>query len=126
MIHNRSWINLPRVSPQYQVGVEEFLQFAFANIPDGGLTWFPCRKCYNRQKQTKKTLHDHLLKNLFLENYYIWTLHGEQCSNTEVPMAEFYDEVNVVDEGPDIAIITLLVTLPHLLKTLYIQVMTRI
>ena len=40
---DRSWIDAPRTSDEYEHGVDEFLDYATKNVPnDNGLLYCPC------------------------------------------------------------------------------------
>ena len=77
---NRQWMYLDkRISSEYINGLRGFLDFAEANKPPSGFIIYPCKMCKNQKDYSSiKSLHDHLYKWGFMQNYFVWTKHGER------------------------------------------------
>ena len=61
---DRSWMNKPRITKEYEEGVEEFLQFAQRNAGtscDGGRFWCPCVNYLNGRRLHVAVIREHLL-----------------------------------------------------------------
>ena len=80
VVMDRSWINKPRTTDEYEIGVERFLQYAQRNAAssaDGGRLRCPCVNCLNGIRQDVTLIREHLLCDGFLRSYTTWTWHGE-------------------------------------------------
>ncbi|KAH1266513.1 hypothetical protein GmHk_01G001999 [Glycine max] len=73
---DRSWMNESRISPEYEEGVEQFLQFASERgQPDeDGKYYCPCINCLNGRRQILDDIRKHLLCDGIKRNY---TTHAE-------------------------------------------------
>ncbi|XP_003518081.1 uncharacterized protein [Glycine max] len=59
---NRSWIQAPRISDEYEKGVEDFLKFAQQHAPAvGGKYFCPCVNCVNGRRQALVVIRSHLI-----------------------------------------------------------------
>ena len=77
---DQNWINLPRISAEYENKVEEFIQFAqhYEGISDDEVKFrCPCVNCLNGRKLNATQVREHLICDGFLRSYTIWTWHGE-------------------------------------------------
>jgi len=75
---NRSWIQAPRISDEYEKGVEDFLKFAKQHAPAvGGKYFFPCVNCVNGMRQALFVIRLHLICDDFIRSYTNWIWHGE-------------------------------------------------
>jgi hypothetical protein len=85
----RQWMNADRRSPEYIAGMQAFLEVAKPNKNAKRFMCCPCSLCGNDKNYSDwGTLHLHLIKNGFMENYVLWTWHGERG----VAMEENEDE----------------------------------
>ena len=78
---DRNWINLPRISAEYERGVEEFIQFAQRNEgrnDDEVKFRCPCVNCLNGRKLNATQIREHLICDGFLRCYTTWIWHGEE------------------------------------------------
>lgn len=66
-----------RTSGPFKNGVNFFLDKAKEHAGGGTLFRCPCIVCKNAEDQNSNTIHDHLVKNGFVENYKLWTHQGE-------------------------------------------------
>ncbi|KAF7123242.1 hypothetical protein RHSIM_Rhsim12G0007200 [Rhododendron simsii] len=75
---DKSWMQLTNTTdPEYQKGVQEFLQFAFDRSRPVIKIRCPCMKCYNCYFRTREEAEDHLLKHGIVKSYVKWRNHGE-------------------------------------------------
>jgi hypothetical protein len=76
---NRQWMNADRQSSKYIAGMQAFLEVAKANKNPKGFMCCPCFVCrFDKDYSDWGTLHLHLIKNRFIENYVLWTRHDER------------------------------------------------
>jgi hypothetical protein len=63
-----AWIN----------GLKSFLDVAEAHKSLKGFMCCPCRVCQNKKEYSKRrTLHAHIYEKGFMDNYMLWSKHGE-------------------------------------------------
>ena len=75
---NRSWIQVPRISDEYEKGVGDFLQFAQQHTPVYGGNYFcPCVNCVNGRHRSIDDIGSHLICDGFSRSYTNWIWHGE-------------------------------------------------
>ena len=67
-------MNESRMSPAYEEGVEQFLQFASERSqPNGDGKFFcPCINCLNKRQQILDNIREHMLCNGIKKNYTAW------------------------------------------------------
>jgi hypothetical protein len=75
---DKSWIAKLHTTPEYEIGLDKFLDFAFKNVAIRSTIKCPCPQCRFLTPQTRSVVKDHLLRKPFPKNYVIWTLHGER------------------------------------------------
>ncbi|XP_070029645.1 uncharacterized protein [Nicotiana sylvestris] len=75
---DKSWITKPRNTTEYLIGLNQFLDFAFANAVVGDRIKCPCPKCGFAKWQTRDVAFDHLVCKPFHQNYVTWSIHGER------------------------------------------------
>jgi len=75
---DKSWIDMPRNTPQYMDGLNKFLDFAFANSGVRGKIVCPCQKCNFNKWQDRELVYEHLILKPFPKGYTMWLLHGER------------------------------------------------
>ncbi|XP_074283770.1 uncharacterized protein LOC141608307 [Silene latifolia] len=69
-----------------------FLKFAH-----GSQIRCPCKRCINRYWLRKHEVYDHLKAFGFVEDYYVWTFHGEDPLSTETIVETLDEEENFND-----------------------------
>ncbi|KAH1233938.1 hypothetical protein GmHk_09G026264 [Glycine max] len=75
---NRSWIQAPRISDEYEKGVEDFLEFVQQHAPVLGEKYFcPCVNCVNGRRHSLDDIRSHLICDGFSQSYTNWIWHGE-------------------------------------------------
>ena len=77
----------PRASFEYKHGVEEFLSFAYRDVPLGEKILCPCVNCANRARQSSDEVKTHLRCDGILQDYTRWVFHGEGCDAPSVAFA---------------------------------------
>jgi len=75
---DKSWIKLPRNTPQYLVGLNNFLDFASQYGTNANTIIYPCSKCGFRKWRTQEEVYDHLLCKPFPQGYTFWVVTGSQ------------------------------------------------
>ncbi|XP_058726290.1 uncharacterized protein LOC131597620 [Vicia villosa] len=75
---DKSWISKLHTTPEYEIGLDIFLYFAFKKVAVGDTIRCPCPMCRFLKPQTRSVVRDHLLCKPFPKNYVVWTLHGER------------------------------------------------
>ena len=69
---NKSWMQITdRMTPLYDKGVQEFIDFAFNSFEKGKLLRCPCRKCRNDLCCGRKVIYKHLIINGIKRDYVI-------------------------------------------------------
>ncbi|KAK5838305.1 hypothetical protein PVK06_007034 [Gossypium arboreum] len=74
---DKTWMNLSRVSNDYQNGVQTFLNFAFQNASQENMILCPCKKCDNINWHFHEVVYEHQIVNGFIRGYKKWIFHGE-------------------------------------------------
>ena len=71
-------MNESRMSPKYEEGMEQFLQFAFERSRSGEDNFFcPCINCLNGRRQILDDIREHLLCDEIKKNYIAWIWQDE-------------------------------------------------
>lgn len=72
-------MNSARDSPDYILGVEFFLNFAYTiGKPQGKEILCPCIECHNAFWKTRAVVFNHLVYFGFERGYHVWIRHGEK------------------------------------------------
>lgn len=67
-----------RLSPEYEAGLQQFLDYAIDKFGDHGLIQCPCKKCMGGPWLPRHDVNDHLIIHGFKAGYEIcWDQHGE-------------------------------------------------
>ncbi|XP_072060350.1 uncharacterized protein [Arachis hypogaea] len=92
---DRTWIEKPRTSKEYQEGINGFLDFAFARAAISDRICCPCPRCAFGKWHKRDTVQDHLLLKPFPKNYLVWNRHGEiqpaESSSIEVQATPYQE-----------------------------------
>ncbi|XP_075507619.1 uncharacterized protein LOC142544459 [Primulina tabacum] len=75
---DQDWMSKNRLSHEYEVGVEYFLQFASRNANNPNAMPCPCAKCGNLKTKVIDTIRAHLCCNGIDLTYHTWIWHGER------------------------------------------------
>ncbi|KAH0715001.1 hypothetical protein KY284_007906 [Solanum tuberosum] len=67
---DKSWMNLPRSTNEYERGVNVFLDKAFERASQGNEIVCPCRKCFNRYWHYRSVVENHLIAFGFARGGY--------------------------------------------------------
>ncbi|GKV02853.1 hypothetical protein SLEP1_g15237 [Rubroshorea leprosula] len=66
---------------EFNARVDIFLDFAFSQTDSmfcaNNMIQCPCSKCWNREWHHRRKVQSHLIKNDFMDWYFIWKRHGE-------------------------------------------------
>jgi hypothetical protein len=90
-------MNVDRRSLEYITGMHAFFKVSKANKNPKGFMWCPCSQCRNNKDYSDwETLHLHLIKNIFMSNYEVWTKHGGRGVGME-DNEEEGDDNNILD-----------------------------
>ena len=101
---DRNWINLPRISAEYERGVEEFIQFAQRNegrSDDEVKFRCPCVNCLNGRKLNATQIREHLICDGFLRCYTTWIWHGEEMHFPTDSQTENVIDSTMEEDQPD-------------------------
>ncbi|KAM3386984.1 hypothetical protein ACQJBY_010090 [Aegilops geniculata] len=74
-------LRFPRESTQYSAGVDEFLEFAYKDIPADTMIRCPCEDCVHTEVLSRDEVRGHLMWNGMLQSYDKWVFHGESSSD---------------------------------------------
>nr|GEW00544.1 retrovirus-related Pol polyprotein from transposon TNT 1-94 [Tanacetum cinerariifolium] len=92
---DKSWMNIAhRLSdPRYQLGVNEFLDFAYRNKQVSSKVPCPCKDCNNYRKHSRPTILKHFMQRGITISYENWIHHGEPYedlddSDDDMPISE--------------------------------------
>ena len=92
----KSWITCDRLSTEYIVGVDMFIDFAIENFDNGYFVRCPYFKCKKLSFFPSRTVKDHLFFKGFDESYTIWSLHGEtEPDMTKIDLSDQVDPQNM-------------------------------
>ena len=76
---DRQWMYGDRCSMDFINGLKSFLDAVEANKSPKGFMCCPCMICKNNKDYSKRnTLHSHIYRRGFMDNYIFWTKHGER------------------------------------------------
>ncbi|KAL6564873.1 hypothetical protein OROMI_016323 [Orobanche minor] len=74
---DKTWMNLPRNSVEYEYGLRGFLDFAFSRSSRNGKILCPCKRCCMGISLTREDTYAHLMVDGFIGGYSNWIAHGE-------------------------------------------------
>ncbi|XP_073285420.1 uncharacterized protein [Primulina huaijiensis] len=77
---DKEWMSKDRLSHEFDVGVESFLQFALKNAIHSDAIPCPCARCGNLWKKNVETIRAHLYCNGMDLTYHTWIWHGERST----------------------------------------------
>ncbi|KAL4016784.1 hypothetical protein IC575_024441 [Cucumis melo] len=95
---DKSWMMENRMSREYELGVEAFIQFGFRHAKGSSTIRCPCLKCGNRLPQDKSTVRYHLYANGIDQSYKIWFWHGESFTSETSCNRQAYTNEETVDD----------------------------
>ncbi|GAU24138.1 hypothetical protein TSUD_83730 [Trifolium subterraneum] len=79
-MYDRKYFGARQVKARFKDGVEEFVTYAMSQdiVQSEGGVRCPCIKCMCGLIQSPEDVIDHLEKVGFMDDYYVWTHHGER------------------------------------------------
>ncbi|KAK4423116.1 hypothetical protein Salat_1894200 [Sesamum alatum] len=90
---DKSWMTLEdRTLPEYEKGVQLFLNFAYSSIEPWEKIRCPCKKCNNVYYQNRDDVEADLLQYGIVKNYVMWVLHGEELDESDNDEFDFDEE----------------------------------
>ncbi|KAA0041519.1 transposase [Cucumis melo var. makuwa] len=95
---DKSWMMENRMSREYELGVEAFIQFGFRNANGSSTIRCPCLKCGNRLPQDESIVRYHLYANGIDQSYKIWFWHGESFTSETSCNRQAYTNEETVDD----------------------------
>ncbi|XP_050939141.1 uncharacterized protein LOC127148819 [Cucumis melo] len=95
---DKSWMMENRMSREYELGVEAFIQFCFRHAKGSSTIRCPCLKCGNRLPQDESTVRYHLYANGIDQSYKIWFWHGESFTSETSCNRQAYTNEETVDD----------------------------
>ena len=100
---DRSWVNLPRTSSRYIVGVNHFLDFAFDRSSVNNNILCPCPKCKFKKWHPRDIVFEHLIVKQFPSKYTFWGIHGENDDDHDEEQAAATSQVGLmqIDDHED-------------------------
>lgn len=98
---DRSWMKESRLDTAYKNGVEEFLAFAYRDLPQGSEILCPCINCKNRYNHSCDEVRTHLRCDGIIKGYTIWVHHGEKYDRPSIELADVPNiSANLTTSGP--------------------------
>jgi hypothetical protein len=82
-MEDREWMHTGRrerndVTPEWIRKTDDFVERAYGKAAkEASLVTYPCSKCANRKRKSKKAMVEHIWKNRFTSDYTRWIFHGE-------------------------------------------------
>lgn len=80
---DKSWMSEDRRLPEYEEGVDQFLQFAKLNVEGRNVVRCPCIVCVNCMCLSLQEVKDHLFIHGIDQRYMTWFCHGEPLEKTQ-------------------------------------------
>ncbi|KAK4394158.1 hypothetical protein Sango_1886600 [Sesamum angolense] len=74
----------PRSTKEYEKGLNEFFDMAFANVCLSGKIVCPCKYCKNGKWINRELAKEHLLIDRFMKGHTNWVIDGEASSSDQV------------------------------------------
>ncbi|KAA0042057.1 transposase [Cucumis melo var. makuwa] len=81
---DKSWMMENRMSREYDIGVESFIQFGLSHAKGYNSIRCPCLKCGNRLLKDVSIVRYHLYASGIDKSYKIWFWHGEDLNSETV------------------------------------------
>ncbi|KAK9288364.1 hypothetical protein L1049_016817 [Liquidambar formosana] len=104
---DKTWMHLNKLSPEYEQGIKDFMNFARGTVDRANRMRCPCCRCKNVYYRIVDEVEDHLFVNGINPKYTRWIHHGEDFepiihddANDDDDMADDVDDY--VDEVQEI------------------------
>ncbi|KAL2329979.1 hypothetical protein Fmac_017560 [Flemingia macrophylla] len=84
---DRTWMDMPRTSDEYEAGVESFIEYVlmYAEADANGKYCCPCVKCINVCRVYLDEITEHLICDGMIRTYRQWVWHGEKVDINILP-----------------------------------------
>ncbi|XP_021302504.1 uncharacterized protein LOC110430009 isoform X4 [Sorghum bicolor] len=90
-----------RLETTYKNGVEQFLAFAYQNLPPDSEILCPCINCKNRYNHSCNEVRTHLRCDGIIKGYTTWVHHGEKYARPLIALADVPNIAgNLTTSGP--------------------------
>ncbi|XP_019263711.1 PREDICTED: uncharacterized protein LOC109241424 [Nicotiana attenuata] len=86
-----------RLANAYELGVDNFLDFAFTRLSEARVIRCPCIKCCNTSSGTREMVKPHLI----FQNYTFWYHHGEKLGEPQSNSEDVEDDETEEADGED-------------------------
>ncbi|CAI0420151.1 unnamed protein product [Linum tenue] len=103
---DKSWIRIPRNTPEYVQGLNKFLDFAFERNSGIDHILCPCRKCGFKKLKIRDEVFADLLRSPFPIEYTVWYGHGESRSGESAQSLPILGEEVHGNENPMYNLVT--------------------
>ena len=80
---DKSWMMKDRLSTEYELGVNNFIENGLQHSIGHKSIWCPCLRCANSCLQDVDEVRDHLFIHGIDQTYKTWIWDGEQVPNKE-------------------------------------------
>ncbi|CAN0875586.1 hypothetical protein LINGRAHAP2_LOCUS10916, partial [Linum grandiflorum] len=70
---DKSWMQMHHLSTEYNLGLNQFLDFAFSRNNGGDKIVCPCPKCCFKKWLGRDDVYEHLLRKQFPLGYTFWS-----------------------------------------------------
>ncbi|KAG8382226.1 hypothetical protein BUALT_Bualt05G0054700 [Buddleja alternifolia] len=97
LIMDKSWMRKPRSTKEYERGLDQFLDMAFAKVCLSGKIICPCKNCKNVKWVNKEVGKEHLLVDGFMKDYTNWVAHGEDPLSDQAKFQQ-QNEFDMLDD----------------------------
>lgn len=82
LLMDKNWMNFPRHSDEYKIGLNIFLDDFFSKNVVGGQMSCPCKKCKRRFCHYRHNVYEHLVVDGFVKGFKEWVVQREESSTT--------------------------------------------
>ena len=98
---DKSWMTERRMSREYDLEVERFIQIGLSHAKGSNSIRCPCLNCDNRLLKDVSTIRYHLYVNGIDKSYNVWFWHGEDLNSDNVTNM-MQNTVDETDENDDL------------------------
>ncbi|KAK3221468.1 hypothetical protein Dsin_008493 [Dipteronia sinensis] len=81
---DKRWVDLSRLTQEYQEGARNFVDIAHANVRNSDLVVYPCIHCKNLQHHHYDIVYEQLVIKGMDHLYTTWVFHGEYAFSSSV------------------------------------------
>ncbi|MQM02449.1 hypothetical protein Taro_035216, partial [Colocasia esculenta] len=85
---DKSWMSLLRNTREFEKGLDEFLDFAFARSAIRDKSLCPCQRCLNSVRHVRNEVKLHVFRHGIDPRYTFWDYHGESSDTSDGDMSD--------------------------------------